>query len=190
MWRGWLPGHSAIEGSVVADVDNDVEAAYDFVAKGFVSNYQRWCPNVAELEVYGAQAQVGVTVRQVTQERGMRSEWTFRIGDACPPSRFVLEGVSDPIRLIYEFDEIPERRTRVLLRFELNEIELSMRPFAKLIRATLQNGAEQTLQNLKRLLEAERARAGSSGEGLWRDLRSQIPSWRFACVGHGLTCAV
>jgi len=35
----------------------------------------------------------------------------------------------------------------------MRELDLSMRPFAKLIRMALQEGAEQTVENLKSLLE-------------------------------------
>jgi hypothetical protein len=100
----------------------------------------------------------------VTLDRGIRSETTFEIREVEPPGRFVLEGLSEPFRSTYHFESAPDGATGITFDFEMRELELSMRPFAKLIRAALQDGAEQTVENLKSLLEGgalspEQARA-------------------------------
>ncbi len=51
-----------------------------------------------------------------------------------------------------------DQRTKIAFSFELEELDLTMRPFQKLIRAALQEGAAQTMEDLKSLLEGPVAR--------------------------------
>jgi len=44
----------------------------------------------------------------------------------------------------------------------LRRLDLMMRPFEKLIRIAIQDGAERTVRNLKRLIEAEAAPKGKA----------------------------
>ena len=44
--------------------------------------------------------------------------------------------------------------TRLSFTFELLELQMFMRPFEKLIRIVVRDGAERTVRNLKRLTEA------------------------------------
>lgn len=130
------------------------DLAFNFVARDFFTNYQRWCPQVVELEPSdSAPVRVGMTARQVTMERGIRSESTFAIVALERPRLLALEGVSEPFSSSYEFECEPDG-TMLTFTFELREIEFSMRPFVKLIRAALQDGAEQIVENIQTLLEA------------------------------------
>jgi hypothetical protein len=45
----------------------------------------------------------------------------------------------------------------LIFTFELSEIQIFMRPFEKLIRVVVQEGAERTVRNLKQLTEASKA---------------------------------
>ena len=64
-------------------------------------------------------------------------------------------GVSDPFRCIYELcDKNSGKSAELVFTFELTEIQMFMRPFEKLIRVVVQEGAERTVRNLKRLTEA------------------------------------
>ncbi|WP_036282514.1 SRPBCC family protein [Methylocystis sp. ATCC 49242] len=147
---------AAVRGAATAVISRSIDSAYGFVVRDFFLNYQRWCPQVIELDPSGkAPVYPGVKARQVTLERGIRSESTFEIVDVEEPRRLTLEGRSEPFRSSYQFDATPTEDTRVTFEFEMCDLELSMRPFAKLIRATLQDGAEQTVENLKRILEGE-----------------------------------
>ncbi|PPD42702.1 MAG: polyketide cyclase [Methylocystis sp.] len=156
---------AAVKGSASAVVSQTLGAVYDFVARDFFANYQRWAPQVVELEPKGpTPVRPGVTARQVTLDRGIRSESTFEVAAVEPPRRLVLEGLSESFRSTYEFHDAPSEGTEITFEFEMRELDLSMRPFAKLIRMALQEGAEQTIENLKSLLEdgppyAEQARA-------------------------------
>src|SRR5208282_5070930 len=51
--------------------------------------------------------------------------------------------------------------TQLGFRFELEKRELFMRPFESLIRASLQEGAQRTVENLKQLLENQYASASN-----------------------------
>jgi hypothetical protein len=52
------------------------------------------------------------------------------------------------------------KSAELVFTFELTEIQMVMRPFEKLIRVVIQEGAERTVRNLKRLTEADRQTAG------------------------------
>jgi hypothetical protein len=137
-------------------VNCPVASAFDYVGYGFFKNYRKWCPQVIELEPRSGDAiQVGSIARQVTLDRGIRSESTFEVTDFAPPRRLEIKGVSEPFRSAYEFAEETDASTRLSFTFELLELDLVMRPFQKLIRVALEDGAKQTIENLKGLLQVE-----------------------------------
>jgi len=145
---------AAVKGSASAIVSQTVETVFDFVARDFFANYQRWAPQVIELEPTApTRARPGVRARQVTLDRGIRSESTFEVLQIDSPTQIVLEGLSEPFRSSYRFEPAAQDATSLSFEFEMRELELSMRPFAKLIRMALQEGAEQTIENLKSLLD-------------------------------------
>jgi hypothetical protein len=152
-------------GRASAVVPQPVDVVFDFVARDFFANYQRWCTQVVELEPKGpTPARPGVRARQVTLVRGMRSETTFAVAEVARPHRFVLEGVSEQFRSTYQFEMRSETETEINFSFEMRELDLPMRPFAKLFDMALQEGAEQTVENIRSLLAegapyAETARA-------------------------------
>lgn len=129
--------------------------AYAFIGEEFFQNYPKWCPQVVELEPLSPPpVRVGTTGRQVTRDRGIDSESTFQVAEFSPASVFEIKGLSEPFRSSYEFRPEGEGSTRIVFTFELKEIDLMMRPFQKLIKAALQEGADQTVENIKRLLES------------------------------------
>ena len=67
-------------------------------------------------------------------------------------------GISDPYRCIYELrDDASPGSANLVFTFELLEIQTLMRPFEQLIRSAVQDGAERTVRNIKRLVESSRA---------------------------------
>ena len=72
-----------------------------------------------------------------------------------------LKGLSETFKSSYEFEEQTATSTQVVFSFELEERELFMRPFKNLIRTTLQEGAQRTIETLKQLLENQHASASS-----------------------------
>jgi len=127
---------------------------FEFVGFGFFENYEKWCPQVVELEpLTETPIRKGMRGRQVTLDRGIRSESTFEVVAFAPCERLEIGGLSERFRSSYEFEATEAGKTRIAFTFELEEIDLVMRPFQKLIKAALQEGAAQTVENIGALLE-------------------------------------
>jgi len=128
---------------------------FDFIAVDFFRNYQRWSPEVVSLEPESqGPVRVGTTCRQVRIDQGRRTESTFRVSGFEPAKRVDFEGTSNPFRVSYRLDPIADE-TRLTFTFELSRLEFFMRPFEKLIRIALQEGAERVVRNIKNLIETE-----------------------------------
>ena len=131
---------------------------FRYLGDGFFENYPKWSPEVIELEcVTDGPLKLGTIARQIRIDQGRRSETKFTINIYERDKRLGFAGVSDPFRCIYELREINSGRTELIFTFELSEIQLFMRPFEKLIRVVVQEGAERTVRNLKQLTEASKA---------------------------------
>ena len=143
-----------LAGTAAEVVECSMEAAYTFIGHGFFENYRKWCPQVVELEPLSPPPiGEGAKGRQVTRDRGIDSESTFVVSTFAPSKLFEIKGSSEPFRSAYELAPAGDGATRLTFTFELEHIDLVMRPFQKLIRTALQEGAAQTVENLKRLLE-------------------------------------
>ena len=133
--------------------------AFAFIGFGFFENYRKWCPQVVELESLSPEPiEAGPMARQVTLERGIKSESTFRISAFRPCGLIAIAGVSERFNSTYALEPADGERTKIAFSLELEELDFAMRPFQKLIRAALQEGAAQTVENLKTLLENPAAR--------------------------------
>jgi hypothetical protein len=135
-----------------------VEDVFSFIGDGFFDNYPKWSPEVVELKpLSGGALRVGALARQVRVDHGHRSESTFKVTDLQPNKRISFSGVSNAYRCTYDLEttDVSGPSTRVAFTFELPELEMFMRPFEKLIRVAVQDGAERTVQNLKGLIEAK-----------------------------------
>jgi hypothetical protein len=135
------------------------EEAFEFIGFGFFENYPKWCPQVVELEPLSAEPiEAGPMARQMTLERGIKTQSTFRISAFRPSDLIAIAGVSERFNSRYALEPAEDESTKIAFSFELEELDLAMRPFQKLIRAALQEGAAQTVENLKTLLESPPAR--------------------------------
>ncbi|WP_374566946.1 SRPBCC family protein [Nitrosomonas sp.] len=132
---------------------------FRFLGDGLFDNYPKWSPEVKELEqLTPGPVRLGTEGRQVRVDQGRRSESKFKISTFEPGQRITLVGVSDPFRCTYELQEInPSQSTKLTFSFELLEILAIMRPFEGLVRVAIKDGAERTVQNIKRLAEAEKS---------------------------------
>jgi len=100
---------------------------------------------------------LGTIARQVRIDRGRRTETKFTINSYERDKRLEFTGVDDPFRCTYELEEIePGKSAKLTFIFELTEIQIFMRPFEKLIREVVREGAERMVKNLKRLAEADK----------------------------------
>ena len=135
-------------------VNCSISVAYDMIGNNFFENYPKWCPQVVDLEqVSPPPIQPGTIGRQVTRDRGIDSESTFEVSEFTPATKFEIKGITEPFRSAYELTSEGPNKTRIAFTFELQEIDLMMRPFQKLIKTALQDGAIQTIENIKNLLE-------------------------------------
>lgn len=149
-----IGGQKPVAGTAEDTVECSVDQAYDFIGRSFFDNYPKWCPQVVELEqLTPPPTGQGAKGRQVTRDRGIDSESTFEIANFTPSSLLEIKGTTEPFRSAYELSPAGDGATRIVFTFELKEIDLVMRPFQKLIRSALQEGAIQTVENIKRLLE-------------------------------------
>ena len=131
------------------------QQVYDFVVVGFPRNYRRWSPEVRSLDILTpGPLRVGSRARQVRVDQGRRSDNTFRVVALEPPTKVRFNESSDLFRTEYRMDPVGEE-TRLTFMFELRRLELYMRPFEKLIRAAVQDGAERVVRNIKGLVERE-----------------------------------
>jgi hypothetical protein len=137
-------------------VERPIDEVFDFVGWRFFDHYWQWCPQIVELESLSTgQIGVGAEACQVTLDRGIRNEATFQITEFAPPQTLSLAGVTEPFESAYKFRKRGSAATEIAFSFELLELEFFMRPFGKVIRTALQDGAEQTVENIKRLIESD-----------------------------------
>jgi len=141
-------------------IERPPEAVFGFIADDFASNYRRWSPEVQRLEMLTpGPLRVGTRARQVRVDQGRRSETTFRVRVLEPPCRVCFAETRDQFRIDYIVAAIGDTpnadSTRLTFGFQLTRIDLYMRPFEKLIRSAIQEGATRTVGNIKRLVEAE-----------------------------------
>ncbi len=132
-----------------------VEQVYRFVAVDLIANYPRWSAEVMELTpLSSGPVQPGFRARQVRVDKGHKTESIFEVTDMDPLKRICFKGVTAGYLCLYEFENLSPS-THLTFTFELHQIEGRMRPFEKLIRIALQDGAKQTVRKLKLLIEKE-----------------------------------
>ena len=136
---------------------------FQYLGEGLFENYPKWSPEVKELEqITPGPVKLGTEGRQVRVDQGRRTESKFKISTYEPGVRLTLIGVSDPYRCTYELQSINlENSTKLTFSFELIVILAIMRPFEGLVRVAIKDGAERTVQNIKRLVEAEKTKRAS-----------------------------
>lgn len=135
-----------------------VETVFDFVVHDFFDNYPRWSPEVVELEPLDERTlAVGRRARQVRVDRGRRSETIVRVTELERPGRVAFASEHAPwFRTRFDLAATDAAATELTFTFELVHLELYMRPFSRLIRRAVHDGAERTVERLRRLVEAER----------------------------------
>ncbi len=139
-------------------VECSASELFQYLGEGLFQNYPKWSPEVKELEkITPGPVKLGTIGRQVRVDQGRRTESRFKIFTYEPDVRLTLVGVPDPFRCSYELQAIdPEKTTKLTFSFELLEILLVMRPFEGLVRAAIKDGAQHTVQNIKRLVEKDK----------------------------------
>jgi len=146
-----------IVGEASVDIDKPVTEVFSYVGEHFFDNYPKWAVEVIAFEpLDGEKAFVGAKAKQVRLDNDAKIESVFEITEFQPHQALKLQGVSDPYKQSYLLDGNEQSKpTRLTFRFELLELEIFMRPFQKLIRLAIEDGAENTVENIKNLMAAE-----------------------------------
>jgi Polyketide cyclase / dehydrase and lipid transport len=144
------------EASVVIKANS--EEVFSFVAENFFLNYSKWAPEVVELEpLDGNKVFVGAKGRQVREDNDSLVESIFELIEYNPSSIFILQGLNSPYKHTYVIEsEDQNTQTRLTFKFDLLEIEIFMRPFEKLIRVAIEDGAENTVEKIRDLISTQR----------------------------------
>jgi Polyketide cyclase / dehydrase and lipid transport len=134
---------------------HEIEPVFRFVALEFPKNYPRWSPEVSMLEpLTSGPVQTGFQARQIRVDRGQKTDSIFEVSEMVAQCRVIFRGVTAPYVSTYEFEDL-KASTRLTFTFELRELEPRLRPFEKLIRIALEDGAKRTVKRLKLLIERE-----------------------------------
>lgn len=142
--------------SIIIKRTND--EVFNFIGNNLLKNYPRWSPEVKELEkLTDGPIKLGTACRQVRIDQGTRSESTFKVKIFNEGSRICFEGVSNPFRCDYLIEPVGPTDSRVTFTFELLSLDLHVRPFEKLVRIAVQDGAERTVKNIKKIIEEDQA---------------------------------
>lgn len=135
-------------------IDKTVADVFDYVGVHFFDNYPKWALEVVEFEVLQEhRIGVGSRAKQVRIEQGQKVESMFEITEFVPLQTLALESVSQEFREVYTFEEDDGiDSTRLEISFELLHVDFFMRPFEKLIRVAIEEGLQNSLENIQTLL--------------------------------------
>jgi hypothetical protein len=146
-----------IAGESSIDIPKPAHDVFSYIGEHFFNNYPKWAVEVVEFEpLSGSEVFVGATAKQVRKDNGAEVESVFKITDYQPDSKLIFEGITAPYKHSYLVESDGKQQpTRLTFRFELLELDVFMRPFQKLIRAAIEDGTENTVENIKNLITAE-----------------------------------
>jgi hypothetical protein len=143
-----------IAGEASIDIDKTAEEVFSFVADNFFDNYPKWSTDVVELEPLDSkEVFVGNKAKQLRDDNGSLVESIFEIIEYQPHITFMFQGITSPYKHIYSIKfDAENQKSHLTFRFELLDIDVFMRPFQKLIRIAIEDGAESSVENIKQLL--------------------------------------
>lgn len=137
-------------------IDKSLHEVFFFIAEHFFDNYSKWAVDLIEFEpLDGKTVTVGAKAKQIRRDQGKEVVSIFQVCEYEPRSLMRLKGLTADYQDSYHFEFIQnEGATQLTYSFELLHIELFMRPFEKLIRIAIEDGAETTVDNIKGLFSA------------------------------------
>ena len=140
--------------SATVNLNADLHHVFKFVATDFCENYPKWTPDIVTLKrVSEGPLAVGSRIRVVRREGGEIVENELKVTEIVTDRRFSLESLTDPFEMTYQFEACESPPMTILtFTFQLKKIEMVMRPFTKLIRAALRDGAKRSVENVRNLV--------------------------------------
>lgn len=148
-----LDNKKPVLGSVSIEIEKPVTQVFSFVAEHFFDNYPKWALEVVEFKpINNNPLVVGALAKQTRIDQGHKVESTFEILRYEQDKLLVLNGLSEPFLHSYLFTGLDDNKTLLTDSFELLELELFMRPFEKLIRTAIEEGLQNSVDNIKKLL--------------------------------------
>ena len=152
-----LGGKKPVVGVSKQTIKVSKQELFDLIGTNFIENYSKWSPEVKKLTLLSqAPLRQGSLLKQERVDRGHKSESTFKVSQFNPKGCLAFSGVSNAYNCIYNFKELTDDpgQTELEFIFEFPDLEMFMRPFEKLIRIAIQEGADRTARNIKRLAES------------------------------------
>ena len=142
-------------------IKRGVEDVYNYIALNFFDNYQKWSPQVSELEQLGGDGmQVGATGRQVRCDHGYHSEAYFRVTRMTPLRELRFASSSRPFFEICYLFEPAADGTRLTFEFRL-KLPVLMLPLQGLARKLIDQDSRRVVVKLQALLETETGKAAA-----------------------------
>lgn len=147
----------SVTGEASIKIAQPISHVFDYVALNFFENYPKWALEVVAFKAINSNPmQVGSLARQTRIEQGQEVETTFEVEALKNNELLVLNGLSAPFKNSYHFQSVHhDDATLLTFSVEIMQLEVYMRPFIKLIRAAIEEGAHNSVTNIKTLLEVE-----------------------------------
>lgn len=144
-------------GEASIEIDKPILDVFSYVGEQFFDNYPKWAVEVVDFKpLDGKKVFVGAKAKQIRKDNDVEVESIFAITEFQPQNKLTLEGLDEPYKHSYFLESNEEKTpTRLTFRFELLKLEIFMRPFEKLIRYAIEDGAENTVENIKKLIVVE-----------------------------------
>ncbi|MCK9620001.1 MAG: SRPBCC family protein [Methylobacter sp.] len=148
-----------ITGEASIEINKPIQDVFSYIGEHFFDNYPKWSVGVVKFEpLDGKDVFIGARAKQIRKDNGDEIESIFEITDYQPIVRLTFKGLTEPYKHSYFLESNEQKQpTRLTFRFELLELEVFMRPFEKLIRSAIEDGAENTVENIKDLIALESA---------------------------------
>lgn len=146
-----------VMGEASIEINKPIHHVFSYIGEHFFNNYPKWSVEVVEFEpLDGKEVFIGAKAKQTRKDNGAEVESVFEITDYQPSIKLIFKGLTEPYQHSYLLESTDQKQpTCLTFRFELLELEVFMRPFEKLIRAAIEDGAENTVENIKNLIVLE-----------------------------------
>ena len=144
---------SSIKEEYTVTLSKNVTDVFNFVAVDFLKNYPKWSPGVDCVEGLSEQEfGVNYQFKQIQTEKNNVTESILIVTDFEPYHQFGYSNLEDHYHCHYLFEEAQDSFTNLTFSFNLENIDIMMRPFSKLIRSAIREGLQKMADNMGELL--------------------------------------